>query len=494
MIVLAFLFVWRYPLPRHSDTLVDIGKLADYGVAEFAGYVGGIAALFLLYLLALKESRHSPHGALPVVLAVGSVLAAVMAWLYPVNAIDLFIYAVRSRLFTTYGENPLAARPVDFANDRFLTFASPEWADNVSPYGPLWNLIAAPVTLLAGDNLLHALLGFKLLALASLLVGAWLIARVVATINPGSEATAALLYLWNPLVLWEGIGNGHNDVVMVMPLLLAVWAWVTRRDSLVIPSLVVAALIKYVAVLVIPLAAVALWRRGGSAARRFRLAVRGGLLSILVTLIAFAPFYDVAAVQASIRAQGGIFLTSPAAMAVGLLRDSYAVADIRRLAMLTGQSILTVGLLLLGYAVWRRPDRLPRVLFEALFLFLMVATWNFRAWYLIWLVALAALLPWGWPAIRTIVWSAGGLSMYAIFIWIWEWWEVDFYTIQNLAVPIMTGPALLLTLIEIGLWLTRRREQLPEPSASRHAPRSGAYRPSLRRAADESASQDTVKP
>nr|MBA3644303.1 hypothetical protein [Chloroflexia bacterium] len=166
-------FAWRYPLPNHSDTLVDIGKLADYGIAEFVGYVVGHSTMFLLYLLALRETRHSSRGALPIVMASGGVLAAIMALMYPVNAIDLFIYAVRSRLWTSYGENPLAARPVDFPNDPFLAFASPEWADNVSPYGPLWNLIAAPITWASGDDLLQALLGFKLLAVVSVLLGGW---------------------------------------------------------------------------------------------------------------------------------------------------------------------------------------------------------------------------------------------------------------------------------------------------------------------------------
>ena len=474
MFLITFGFAWRYPLPRHSETLVDIGKLANYGIAEFIGYVGGVAALFLLYLLALRETRRAPRGALPIVIASGGTMAAMIAWMYPVNAIDLFIYAVRSRLLTTYGENPLAARPADFPDDPFLAFASPEWADNVSPYGPLWNLIAAPITWLSGDDLLQALIGFKLLAVVSVLVGGWLIARTVAAARPGTEATAALFYLWNPLVLWEGIGNGHNDVVMVVPLLLALWCWVTRRDSVVIPLLLVAALIKYVTVLVIPLAAVALWRRGGTAANRTRLALSSGLLSLLAVLIAFVPFYDLAAVAESIRAQTGIYLTSPAAMTIGLLRETYPVTDLRQWVSLTGQTIFVAGLCALGYAVWQRPNRLPRAIFEALFLFLMVATWNFRAWYLIWLVALAALLPWGWPAIRTIVWTMGGLAVYAIFIWVWEWWGADFYSVQNVAVPVMTGPALLLTLIEIGIWLRRDRgpttmslrEGRPEPGAS----------------------------
>jgi hypothetical protein len=149
-------------------------------------------------------------------------------------------------------------------------------------------------------------------------------------------------------------------------------------------------------------------------------------------------------------------------MAIGLLRDRYPTAEIKRWAEFVGVGILLTVLLLSTVAVWTRPRRFGRAAFEVLFVFLLVATWNFRGWYLIWLVGLAALLPWGWPAWRAIAWTAGALAGYALFIWGWEWWDVDFYAIQNVAVPLMTGAAALLTLVEGVASLggaTRRRSE-----------------------------------
>ena len=449
-------FARRYPLRGNADELVDIGKMARYEVGEFVGYVGGLAVLFALYLLALRESRRLPVGrALPAVFGCGATLAAVFAWMYPVNAIDLFIYAVRSRLWTEHGANPLAAFPRDYQRvDPLMRFASREWSDEVSPYGPLWNVVAAPITALtddrmtADDSVMLALVGFKLLAVASVLVGAWAIARTLAAWRPTDAATGALFYAWNPLVLWEGIGNGHNDTLLVVPLLLALLAWAKRRDGLVLPLLVVATLIKYVTVLLLPLAAIVLWRRADTWPARRRLVLQSAGLSALAAHVAFVPFYDLGAVRDSIAAQGDIFLTSPAAMAIGLLHEDYPVAEIKHWARVVGYGVLLATLAALALAAWTRPDRLPRWCFEALFVFLLVATWNFRGWYLIWPVALAGLLPWGWPAARMVAWSAGGLAGYALFIWGWEWWGADFYTVQNAAVPLMTGSALLLTLAE----------------------------------------------
>lgn len=472
MVVPAVAFARRYPLPGNEDELTDIGKLAAYGGTEFVGYVGGLALMFLLYGLALRESGRLPaRRALPAVFASGAALAAAFAWMYPVTAIDLFLYAVRSRLWTAHGANPQAALPAAYADDPWMRFASAEWADNVSPYGPLWNLIAAPITAVAGDDLLAALAGFKLLAVVSVLLGGWLIARTVGTTTPNRAASAALLFLWNPLVLWEGVANGHNDVVMAVPLLLALLAWARRWDRWVVPLLVIAALIKYVTLLLVPLAAIALWRRTPPGGARWRLVAWGGGLSLAAVAIGFAPFYDLGAARESIAAQGGIFLTSPAAVAVGLLRESVPAAEARRWVAVVGQTTVVAVVAWWALALWRRPERWPRGAFEALFAFLLLGTWNFRVWYLIWPLALAAVLPWGWPAGRAIAWSAGGLAGYALFIWGWHWWEADFYAVQNVAVPLMTGPAVLLTLAEA--WRVsrgaRRRGKEPAPRSTGRA-------------------------
>ena len=450
MLVPVFAFAWRYPLGPNSSTLTDIGKLAHYEPAEFAGYVGGMAMLFGLYILALRESRRLPaRRVLPAIFGCGALMALGMDWMYPVNAIDIFLYAVRSRLFTTYGANPIGAFIKDFPADAWAAFSTREWASHVSPYGPLWNLIAAPITALAGDRMIVALVGFKLLAVVCQLAGGWVIVRALTAAGRGDAATGALFYLWNPLVLWEGLGNGHNDVLLALPLLLALLAWFRRRDGLVIPLLVVATLIKYVTAPLILLAAIALWRRAESAAQRRRLVGWSVALSAIAVVIGLYPFYDLQAIRASVAEQGTIFYTSPAAMLIALLHERYPVELIRPWIMLLSAGVFLIVLGWQAGVLWQRPERLPRACFEAVYVFLLVAVWNVRPWYLVWPVGLAALLPWGWPAWRMIAWTAGGLAGYALFIWIEAWWQPGYDTMQIVGVPLMLGATLALTCAEI---------------------------------------------
>jgi hypothetical protein len=457
MLVPVILFARRYPLTQYHDTLTDIGKLAGYALPEFTGFVGGLLVMFLCYLLALHESRRAaPEQIMPVIFACAAFMAIAMYWMYPVNAIDLFMYAVRSRVFTTYGANPKVMTFSQYSGDPWTAYITPEWAGHVSPYGPLWQLIAAPITALAGDEIVVALVGFKLLMAVCFMAGGWVIARTLAAAGATGSATGALLYLWNPLVLWEGIGNGHNDVLLALALLLALYAWVARRDRWVIPLLVVAALIKYVSLPLIPLAAIALWRRAENRSVRRTLLLWSGLLSALAIAIALYPFYDLRAIWTSLGDQGAIFYTSPAAAAIALLNDQYPHDSLTQVATWAGRALLLLAVLWQSLILWRYPERLPQACFEVLFVLLLAATASVRNWYLIWLVGLAALLPWGWATWRAILWSAGAMASYGLLIWVEAWWQPSYDTIQIVVVPLALGGALLATLADLVARARRR--------------------------------------
>jgi hypothetical protein len=504
MLIPIFGFAWRYPLGPNAGGLTDIGKLAEYRALPFAGYVGGIAALFVFYLLALRESRRlAPRQALPPILGCGALMTVGMSWLYPVNAIDVFLYAVRSRLLTTYGANPNAALPRDFPADTWANFMTGEWATHVSPYGPLWNLIASPFTALSGDNIIVALVGFKILMSACLLAGGWVIARaLLAAGRPQDAAAGALLYTWNPLVLWEGVGNAHNDVLLTLLVLLALWAWAARdvkpetevslpalerrrsyvsglgSASLVIPLLVVAALLKYITLPLIPLAAIALWCTTAGLRARARLFGWSALLSLAAIVVALFPFYDPKALWASIADQGSIAVTSPAASALAMLDNYYPREQIRPWLLLIGAGGVLIAWAYQAGALSGRPERLPCACFEVLFVFLLLAAWNLRPWYVIWLLGLAALCiderrtieerqnpqprstALSWAAWRAIAWSIGGLASYAFLIWIEAWWQPGYDLAQLIGTLLMVGPALLLTLARLAARFLRPTPKL----------------------------------
>jgi alpha-1,6-mannosyltransferase len=389
-----------------------------------------------------------------------------MIWMYPVSAIDVFIYAVRSRLFTEYGLNPLTAYPRDYSSDPYMHFASAEWANTLSPYGPLWNLIAAPATWIGGDNIGIALAIFKVLASISALAGAVFIFLALRHARPNDAATGALVFLWNPLLLWEGIGNAHNDLVLMVFVLAAFYAWYAQRDELVIPLLVAGAMVKYMPLLLIPFAGLAVLRRAPTWRSRLHVLLWSALGSSLAVAVGFIPFYDFKAVRRSFDSQSSFYITSIPAVAINQLHDQYSVDDIKHVTELVGRGAVGLGLVVGALLILWKPERWPRLAFEVTFIYLLLATPAMRNWYAIWLIGIVAVLPLGWPTWRAIAWTLGSVAVYGFYIWVWAWWRVDFDKINTVGVAIMLVPALLLTVAEIAVGIIRKRPRRTVPVLS----------------------------
>ena len=94
------------------------------------------------------------------------------------------------------------------------------------------------------------------------------------------------LFLANPLVLFEGVGNAHNDVLMTLFLVAALVAF--RRKSVIAgPMFALSALVKLFTIVLAPLLlAVMLRDRWGW--RRLALA---GSLALLVVVVSVMPFW-----------------------------------------------------------------------------------------------------------------------------------------------------------------------------------------------------------
>src|SRR4029077_3888067 len=62
-----------------------------------------------------------------------------------------------------------------------------------------------------------------------------------------------VLFAWSPLLIFEAIGNGHNDIVMMACVLAAFCLMLRGRAQLAFALLVLGALIKYVSAVFVPL-------------------------------------------------------------------------------------------------------------------------------------------------------------------------------------------------------------------------------------------------
>lgn len=218
-------------------------------------------------------------------------LAGLAMLTYPFGSKDVFFYAFYGKMAAALGANPHVAAPSAFASDAWYRFTNVWTADQPSPYGPLFTLQMWCIYTVTGGSLSAALALQKALNAALVAGGAWALVALrsaTAASATAAGARAACLWLWSPLVLFEGIANGHNDVAVATALLAATFLWIDARAPLAAAVLTAAFWYKWYPAAVVP--AWMFWsvRRWG-----WRSSLSSALPAVaLATALCLAPFAD----------------------------------------------------------------------------------------------------------------------------------------------------------------------------------------------------------
>jgi hypothetical protein len=215
---------------------------------------------------------------------------------------DIYNYALYGEMPVVYGANPFTHTPAEFPQSTLYYLIPLYWHDAPSVYGPAWVLLSMGVAALFREGaLINELLAYRAIANLAHFANALLVFRLAERLRPGSGAAASVAYGWNPVALLEFCANGHNDVVMLTPLLLSL-LWITREKAAP-GSLMLGLSIaqKYTSVLLAPLV-VLLAANGGEDApkgflasvlrspARLRRAVLLTLVALGVVAVGYAPF------------------------------------------------------------------------------------------------------------------------------------------------------------------------------------------------------------
>src|SRR5215467_2055289 len=165
---------------------------------------------------------------------------------------DMFLYGLKGRMIVVYHVNPYLVTQSAFPHD-VLYSALLKGARDAVVYGPVWSDLSILVTLPAGASVANIMFGFRLLGLIAHLINTILIWAILAKLKPEVRFSGTLLYAWNPLVLLMSVAEMHQTVVVVLFMLLAVF--LLQRNSLMLSwvFLLLAILINFWCLLVVPL-------------------------------------------------------------------------------------------------------------------------------------------------------------------------------------------------------------------------------------------------
>jgi hypothetical protein len=454
-------FVQPFPLSRLYDTIppVDYAKLTGHSVGGAISFMLAIFALFVGYVLALRTLCTIPTGsashrwAWGVVIGGAILFSLTLCLAYPTTAIDVLIYAVRTRGWALHGLNPLATAPQDLPGDPWVGLAA-EWADAPSPYGLVWEGASLLAFQLVDGNFLAHLFALKVIATLAHLGCAGLVALTLRHLKPEWALVGAAAFAWNPLALLESAGNGHNDILMAFFLLLAIYFAASDRHWLVIPALALSIFTKFTPLVALPFFLLYLVRRETTWRRRLgvaagNLALAGGLGIALMAPV--WPGWE----RWAIRGLGHGAGKSPFALLVLILRpwlNTSVAFDVSR--------YLLGGLFLLIYLwlAWRALTGLPTLAdvilapaFGAFFWYLVLPNQQFHAWYLLWPLAMAVLLIPSPALTQVVVFGLTALLSITLYetMRVWWWDTLNVLVLHAIAVPFVFGPPLL---AGIGDW------------------------------------------
>jgi alpha-1,6-mannosyltransferase len=211
----------------------------------------------------------------------------------PTFSIDLFSYISHGYIKAVLHGNPY----VDPSSAVAQTALGPELAaygwrpvHPVSPYGPAWTLVEYSVgESFAGVRIQMTI--FKTIVVAASLGSCWLIWIILGRVSPQHQLVGTLAYLWNPVIIVELAGEGHNDAVMVFFVLLALALTLQRRSLAAIGAMSLGILTKYLPLLLVPLQTVYLWRTRRSTARFAAQVTSGAVVGSVLAFALFAPLW-----------------------------------------------------------------------------------------------------------------------------------------------------------------------------------------------------------
>ncbi|SNC64574.1 Protein of unknown function [Hymenobacter gelipurpurascens] len=304
---------------------------------------------------------------------------------------------------------PLQRHPYHLLSVQILEQLAAEYPHLNSPhyysvYPPVCQAVFGATATLFPTNARAAVLLMRLILLAAEIATAWLLVRLLQAF--GQEPRAALLYLLNPLVVVELIGNLHFEALVICLLLLMLWCLRRGLVATAGMALGLAVATKFLPLLVLPLLLQRLeWRR---------FLLLAGTLGATLAVV-FMPFIS-QELFVNIGQSLNLYFRSfefNASIYYLLRALGQWWTGYNEIAFIGPSLALTTavgGLLMAAFERHLTWPTLPRWLLLLLTLYFLLAT-TVHPWYLTPLVALSVFTPYRYA----LVWSGMGVLSYAAY-------------------------------------------------------------------------------
>ncbi len=239
-----------------------------------------VAVFFALYAWALRI-KLTIRGFWTIVIP----MVVILIFSYPAFSYDIFNYMFDAKTILVYHKIPYLVTPLQFTGiEPWLSFM--HWTHEPSNYMPFWIFISLPAYLLGFGYFLTILWSFKALMAAAYLVTAWSIWKILSKLDSGRAVLGTAIFALNPLVIFESLVSGHNDVVMMAFAVISFYLYLHKRRLASFVFLSFSAATKIITGALLPLFVIG-WQRTWSMVAM----AAGFAFFILVTKREILPWY-----------------------------------------------------------------------------------------------------------------------------------------------------------------------------------------------------------
>ncbi len=239
---------------------------------------------FLLIIFKLPEKDFKQYFKLIIICSL--LIAVVLLFLPPITSSDAWQYIMQAKIYNFYHANPYVTAPAQFPNDILTANISDPLMTVV--YGPLFTGLTILLNLLSQSNIYLNIFFLKLVNLLLIIATAYIIFKLLKQYNKEKLYSGLFFFITNPLIFYETLLNGHNDIIMIFPLVLAIYFLFKNKLFWVLPLIFISALIKPLSLILLPIFFIYLLLKKYSL-----LKFLGSLIvSSLIFILSWLPFYQ----------------------------------------------------------------------------------------------------------------------------------------------------------------------------------------------------------
>ena len=346
-------------------------------------FVGLMSIMFVLYMLVIKYCNKIFKNKRQLIISL-CIISVLFALIIPYTSTDVYSYMANGWSDSHYHENPYY-KSVGQVSDEYQTRDQMQnkiancWRYETVVYGPLWTLICRILTSISFGNIDVALAIFKGTNLIVHLINCLLIWKIT------HKKKFVLIYGLNPAILFESLSNVHNDIFIVLFILLAIYFATKKKNLLLSVAFVaMATAIKYLGILILPFI-ILYYVREKSIPEKIKYCILYGLEFIVILTGFYAIYVRDLNIFAGLFIQQAKYNRSIMLVFYYLFGlDAMKIFKVVLLVIFAEIYISTVIKLIINDEK-KSFSKYIRQYNSLLYIFTFILITNFNSWYILWL-------------------------------------------------------------------------------------------------------------